>query len=213
MTLLPEHLNPGGLAVVLCAWLQTSSDSWEERISRWLPAGHDVWVGLRELIDVDTYIQVWAEDAGRGADAGLLRSWREAMARFDATEVAFGWIALAPTHQDPVVRVEDVRSAVATPTGEQLLERMAAAKSADELTATQILAGRFAAAEGQPWRGEVTLDPLLFALRERCDGAADVAEAVSDMSADLHIDEGDLLVHALAGVKALADLGLLVRVA
>lgn len=212
LRLLPEHLNSEGLAVVLCAWLQTSSASWQERIAGWLPAGHDCWVGLRELLDTDTYISVWAQDAGRGTDLELLELWRQAMAALGAESIAFGWVALRQTTSESVVRVEDVRSATAVPDGEQLLERLAAARAAEELTAVELLGSRFSKADGQSWRGEVSIDPLLFALRERCSGEAAIAELVAELSAEWQVVEDDLLVHALAGVKAMVDLGLLVRV-
>ena len=121
LKLLPNHLNPDGLAVLLTSWLETSSQSWEERIEAWLPAGVDVWIGLRDSLTPAAYIDVWLRDAGLAEDEITRALWTQQLASWDAQALCFGWVVLAPVQSEPVIRIEDLRNAAAVPTGDELL--------------------------------------------------------------------------------------------
>ena len=92
--------------------------------------------------------------------------------------------------------------------GDQVLERLEAADRSEQLTAVDIMMGTFAQASSQPWRGEVSLEPVLLALRDRLNGEQSIDDICDSIARDWSIDADDVLVHALAGMKALVDLGL-----
>lgn len=209
MTGIPEHLNSGGSAVLLCSWLVTPDTDAQERISQLLPEGCDAWVGIREVLPVDAYIEVWLQDAGRERDADLRDNWRVQLDAWGAQAVAFGAIWLAPTAGLPVVRVEDLRGATRLPTGDELLTRMNCARRAERLDAVTALRSGFTPADLQGWRGEVTLSPVASALRRLAQADQPLAALVHQLAEDLSADEDDLLILALVAAKELVDLGLL----
>lgn len=205
---LPTHLVDGGLAIMLTAWLVTEHQDWQERIEEWLPADCDVWVGLRSTQPVTDYVETWLADAGRAGDTETAAEWESRLRGWGATEVAFGIIVLRKTAHVGWVRCEDLRLAGALPSGDQVLERLEAADRSEQLTAVDIMMGTFAQASSQPWRGEVSLEPVLLALRDRLNGEQSIDDICDSIARDWSIDADDVLVHALAGMKALVDLGL-----
>ena len=68
LSLLPAHLEDGGHAVVLSAWLVTADSEWQTRVEQWLPENCDVWVGLRSTQTVDEYVDFWLADSGHADD-------------------------------------------------------------------------------------------------------------------------------------------------
>jgi hypothetical protein len=48
----------------------------------------------------------------------------------------------------------------------------------------------------------------LLAIRDRVNGVDSIADICDSIARDWNVDSDDVLVHALAGLKALVDLGL-----
>ena len=205
---LPAHLTENGLAVMLTAWLVTDTQSWDERIASWLPVGCDVWVGLRSTQTLDDYVDTWLADAGRKDDAALRAEWIGRLESWGAVEVAFGWVVLRKRTGENWTRLEDLRLASSLPDGDAVLERLAAADRSEALTAIDMLTVSFIHSGTQAWRGEVSLDPVLSAVRSRLDGHSSLEEICTQIAADWQVDADDVLVHGLAGLKQLVDLGL-----
>lgn len=74
---IPEHLEPGGVAVLLANWVVYDEERWAERITGWLTAtGLDAWAVQRELADPISYISLWVADAGESAQDAAARAAR-----------------------------------------------------------------------------------------------------------------------------------------
>lgn len=205
---LPSHLEENGLAVMLTAWLVTAEASWDERIEQWLPEGCDAWVGLRSTQSISDYVDTWLADAGRAGDHALRATWLARLESWRACEVAFGWVVLRKRTATNWLRLEDLRLAAALPDGAALSHRLACADSAESLTALEILSTPFSQSGTQTWRGEISLDPVLSAIRSHLDGQSVLDEICERIAAEWKVDVDDVLVHGLAGIKQLVDLGL-----
>ncbi|MEY4348034.1 MAG: hypothetical protein RIS43_453 [Actinomycetota bacterium] len=201
---LPTFLAPEGIAIVLATWLVTTDD-WQDRISEWLPENVGVWVALRDLQDVDSYVATWMADAGID-DEKVATTWKQQLAEWNATEVAFGWIVLQRDRDFAIM--EDVRHAPALPSGEQVLTQLDRSETSAKLSATELLSLPFAQAAGDMWRGDIGLDPILAAIHRGFDGQTLLADIVADVAKETGFDEGDVLVVGLVGVKRLVALGL-----
>ena len=208
---LPKHLADGGLMVMVCAWLEKTDTNWEQAIAQWLPSDCNVWVGLRDVQLIADYVDTWMADAGL-TDADTRQRWIEQMQAWDATAVAFGWVVVwRPTSPatDTWQRVEDVRNSPQLPTGEQVWQRLFAADLSERLTATKMLTQRFRATTSQAWRGDLGVDGLLLDIRQELDLGSDLATACTNAAATNNFDPDDVLIHGLAGLKMMVDLGLL----
>lgn len=208
LDVLPTHLEEEGLAIVLTAWLVPDGHEWSARIEQWLPADCDTWVGLRSMQSVDQYVDFWLEDAGFGHDTAARERWLERLREWQTTAVAFGFVILRKRQGQTWTRIEDLRRAIALPDGEQVLQRLAAADRAEQLTAVDALMDVYVPATDQPWRGEVAMEPVLMALRDRLNGSHSLTRVADDIARDWRVDPNDVLVNALAGIKLLLDLGL-----
>ena len=102
---------------------------------------------------------------------------------------------------------DEVREAIAVPTGEEVLERLQHLRAGEELNAIQILTERFRPISTQPWRGPISLPGILAELHHRISIDASIPEITSQMAADFQVDEDDLMVLVLAAVKELVGLG------
>lgn len=208
---LPAHLNPGGLLVMVSAWLERDDLNWEQAITQWLPDDCNVWVGLRDIQPIEEYVGTWLADAGL-TDPQVRTDWIAAMNAWQASAVAFGWIVVwRPQDLTATtwVRTEDVRFAATLPTGDEVWQRLRDAQTSEDLTAIEMLNGRFEGTHKQAWRGDVGLDGLILALRVELDSGLEMSGAVAKIAAETMVDPDDLLIHGLAGLKTMVDLGLM----
>ncbi|MFH0410716.1 methyltransferase [Corynebacterium sp. L4756] len=94
-----EHLNEGGTAHLLAAWIHTSDNAWQQRVASWLPqTGVSAWVLQRDVADPALYVSTWLKDESidpRGKE-GRKRSrlWLEHFRDNDVTGIGFGFVAL-----------------------------------------------------------------------------------------------------------------------
>jgi hypothetical protein len=207
-----DFLNPGGISVVLLSWLETSNESWEERIAAWLPNDCDVWVALRDSQLPEQYVETWLQDAGLSENKSLKQEWLQRLAGWSTQAVAFGWVVVrkpVATDFESSHVIEDLRSAARIPDGQEVLEQLDLFRAASELSAGQILFGHFQASELQNWRGAIGLPGLLNEIRQRCDGSKNIDQVVEELAIHLEIEEIDLLALTLVAVKQLVGLGLL----
>ena len=202
-----DHLTANGTALFLTSWLETAEEDWQERLADWLPAGLSALVLLRERLPIDLYIDVWLRDAGLADRPDLAEQWRERLRGWNAESVCFGAIYLTAGGAT-ATRFDDITSAPRWPTPDELQERLATAELADSLTAVEVLKEPFEACSTQQWRGDLALEPWLLQLRDELDGATSVAVVLTRLSSLWQVDEDDLTVLALVGVKSLVDHGL-----
>ena len=202
---LPEHMNTGAVAVILGSWLHPNHGDWTERIRSWLPEDVSAWVAQRDVLDIDTYVDVWSADAAVPPAEQLL--WRARLEALDAQAIGFGWIVLhrAPTHWTVL---EDVSRATRVPTGDEVEAALAAFASPPDALA--LLDGQWQFVETH-WRGPLALGPMEAALLERVRAGDTLEAAVAAVSEGLAVDGDDLLALGLGWARDAVTRGYLRR--
>jgi hypothetical protein len=230
----PGLLADGGHMQFLANWLHVSGEDWRDRVNDWLAGtGLDAWVIQREVSDPLAYVNLWLADASEDpaqqpARAAAWLDWFDAQ-KVDA--VGFGLITLrAAGHDDPTVRIEDLRHTVGGDLGPLIgdwLDRQ------DFLRHADLLARRLVAAPGLKLRQEATLgaegwevgqqllaldgglrwveevDPVALALVGACDGSVTLQDQV-DVLATAHGVPAEVLADvAVPLVSHLVERGML----
>lgn len=122
---LPEHLAPGGSAVMLGNWEITDPDSWDAHPRAWLQDavadGLDAWVLQREQEDPAQYAETWVRDGGitdRDPQwAPLVGAWLEDLERRDVDRIGFGYLLLRrPEEAAPGTAADPASATTAAPT-------------------------------------------------------------------------------------------------
>ncbi|MEY3697178.1 MAG: hypothetical protein RJA41_828 [Actinomycetota bacterium] len=209
LRMIPNHLNEKGIAIFLTAWLETETESWEERISEMLPEDVHVWVCLRDLQTANQYIDTWLDDAKISYEE-LKSKWKAKLETWETRKIAFGFVVLQKDMSvEPCHNLNDVRNATRLPNGQELLNAIDEMKLASALSALNVMSSSFTAATSQSWRGDVVLDGVLSGLRTNLSAGLGFEEAVEQVAADLNLDREDVQVYGLVGVKTLVSMGLL----
>lgn len=109
----PEHLTPGGTAVILASWVERADEDWRSRVASWVPAeGADAWFLRRDVSDPELYVWTWLTDEGldprdeetaRAAD-----DWLDHFARHGVTGIGFGYVYLRRIDGASAVLCEDL---------------------------------------------------------------------------------------------------------
>jgi methylase of polypeptide subunit release factors len=237
VTQAPEHLAPGGWCQLLANWLHVRGEDWRERVAGWVaPTGTDAWVVQREAQDPSEYVELWLRDSGdHGTPAypGLYDAWLRWFEVSGVEAVGFGWITLhAGGSDDPFVRIEDLRQAVAQPVGhavEQWFGRhdLLRGLSDDDLLALPLAMAADVHLEQESVPGDpafplaslrlrqssglrrtAAIDPTGVSVLGRCDGRAPLREAlVAALGGDVSEDG---VRGALGAVRGLLEDGYLV---
>jgi methylase of polypeptide subunit release factors len=238
----PGLLNPGGTMQFLANWLHVTGEDWEERVAGWLAgcavegAGLDAWVIQREVSDPAAYVQLWLADAAvdAGAQPAAAAAWLDWFDAQKATGVGFGIVTLrAGGHDEPTVRIEELRQPVAEPFGvliEDWFRRqdwlrahsLEALLGARLRLADDVQLRQEASRESGEWavdrqvlaltggaRWVEPVDPLTLALVGGCDGTTPLGEVLALLAAAHEIDAGELAAEAVPIVAHLTERGLL----
>jgi methylase of polypeptide subunit release factors len=91
------HLEGGGWCQLLANWLHVRGQTWQDRVTSWLPEGVDAWVVQREVQDPAEYAALWLRDSGEHLApdyAALFGDWLDAFEGLDAEAVGLGWVTL-----------------------------------------------------------------------------------------------------------------------
>ncbi|MFD1719426.1 DUF7059 domain-containing protein [Georgenia deserti] len=96
-----EHLEPGGVAVLLGNWETRGGQEGLERVRTWVdssPVALDAWVVERDTLDPVQYAEFWIRDGGTlpGTPeyAEMVENWLEDFTRRAVTAVGLGFILL-----------------------------------------------------------------------------------------------------------------------
>jgi hypothetical protein len=116
----PALLNPGGTMQFLANWLHVAGQPWQERFAEWLAGtGLDAWVIQREVSDPVSYVDLWLADAGE--DPERRTAWLDWFEQHKVVGIGLGVVTLrAGGHDDPTVRLEDLRQSVEQPFGDSV---------------------------------------------------------------------------------------------
>ncbi|MEE6262991.1 DUF7782 domain-containing protein [Plantactinospora sonchi] len=155
----PGLLTEGGTMQYLANWLHVTGEDWGERVAGWFAGtGLDAWVIQREVADPMAYVNLWLSDASEAADPQRAAAWLDWFDAQKVEAVGFGLVSLRRAgHDDPVVRVEDLRQQVPSPLGEQIaawFDRQDWLRARGD---AGLLTTRFRAADGLQLRQEATM--------------------------------------------------------
>ena len=151
----PAHLRPDGVAQVLCNWVITREQSWEERLAGWVEAA-DLWVVQREVLDLPSYVELWLKDAGihpsTSSGTGDGAAHARYVARYDewlgwledqgVESIGFGWINLHATGGPRVLRLEEWPYEVEQPLGPEVAAHFDRVEGLRDLGDADLLAAR-----------------------------------------------------------------------
>lgn len=230
-------LNPGGTVQFLANWAHVAGEDWRERVAGWFAGtGLDVWAVQREVTDPMAYVNLWLADASERPDPHRAAAWLDWFDEQRIDAVGFGIVtARRGGHDDPVVRVEDLRQPLDQPLGSSIaawFERQEWLRAHPSP-----LAARYRATDGLELRQEASLgpdgwavdrqvlvlpdgprwteeiDPVVLAMVTGCDGSRPLADQVAVLAAAHDVTE-DVLAEVLTPiVEHLVERGFLEPVA
>ncbi len=126
-----DLLNPGGHVQFLANWLHVAGEDWLDRVAGWLAGtGLDAWVIQREVSDPVGYVNLWLADAAEDAarQPAVAAAWLDWFDAAKVEAVGFGLVTLrAGGHDDPTVRIEDLRQPLDAPLGPEVARLVRAA--------------------------------------------------------------------------------------
>lgn len=127
-----EHLNPGGTAHILAAWVHQGDKSWQQRVASWLPdTGVAAWIIQRDVADPALYVSTWLSDESvdvRTAEGQeRSRRWLEHFRDHDVTGIGFGFVAIQRIADDEPsdILAETMAQPVIDPLGPEVEEYFA----------------------------------------------------------------------------------------
>ncbi|GAB3126326.1 methyltransferase [Tsukamurella serpentis] len=120
----PEHLSPGGTAVLLASWVHREEQPWQTRVASWLPAdGVAAWVLQRDVADPALYVGTWLRDEGLDPRTGEGRiksdRWLAHLARAGVTGIGFGFVFLRAAEGPSEVVCEELAHPFEDPLGSE----------------------------------------------------------------------------------------------
>lgn len=232
--LAPGLLADGGTMQFLANWAHVAGEDWEDRVNGWLTGtGLDAWVIQREVSDPVAYVNLWLSDAGT-ADSSRRIEWLDWFDAHKIESVGLGLITLrAGGHDDPTVRLEDLRQQVEQPFGEHVaawfarqdwlrahpFESLLGARlrAAEGLTLRQdavrdgdgwqVVRQRLALTTGLHWVDDI--DPVTLALVGGCDGTLTLGDQVDLLALANDVDSAVLAEAAGPLVAHLVERGYL----
>ena len=231
--LAPSLLADGGTMQFLANWAHVAGEDWEDRVNGWLAGtGLDAWVIQREVSDPVAYVNLWLSDAGQ--DPQERADWLDWFDAHKIEAVGLGLVTLrAGGHDDPTVRLEDLRQQVEQPFGDQVaawfarqdwlrahpFESLLGArlKAVEGLTLRQdavrdsdgwqVSRQRLALTTGLRWVDDV--DPVTLALVGGCDGTLTLGDQVELLALANDVDSAVLADAAGPLVAHLVERGYL----
>jgi methylase of polypeptide subunit release factors len=232
----PRLLNEGGTMQYLANWLHVAGQDWGERVAGWVAGtGLDAWIIQREVADPVSYVRLWLADAGQADDPARAAQWLDWFDAHKVEAIGFGLVSLrAAGHDDPVVRVEDLRQAVQPPLGDRVAEWFDRQDWLD--SSMDLLGTRYRAADGIALRQDAALgpegwsvqrqvlalegglrwqeevDPVALALVAGCDGSLPLRDQLSLLAVAHDVPEADLAAVAAPIVAHLVERGFLTPV-
>jgi methylase of polypeptide subunit release factors len=235
----PGLLADDGVMQYLANWAHVAGEDWGDRVAGWFAGtGLDAWVIQREVADPVAYVNLWLADASEADDPGRAAAWLDWFDAHKVEAVGFGLVTVRRGgHDDPVVRIEDLRQTVEPPLGDQVaawFDRQDWLRVRDEQA---LLAARYAAADGLQLRQEATIgpegwavdrqvlamphglrwaeevDPLVLALVGGCDGTVALRDQVALLAVAHDLREAELAEAAAPIVAHLVERGVLTPVA
>lgn len=147
------HLNPGGTAHLLGAWVHSADQSWQQRVAEWLPDnGYVAWVIERDAVSPAQYVGTWLSDESldlRSPEAAArTTAWLNHFEKAKVQGVGFGFIAIQRLEEDEADEKSDILAESMTqyfedPLGPEIEEYFTRTAWLREQTRDSILSSRF----------------------------------------------------------------------
>ncbi|BCJ57771.1 DUF7782 domain-containing protein [Micromonospora endophytica] len=155
----PGLLTEGGTMQYLANWVHVTGEDWGERVAGWFAGtGLDAWVIQREVADPMAYVNLWLTDVGEAADPQRMADWLDWFDAHKVEAIGFGIVSLRRSgHDDPVLRVEDLRQRVQAPMGDRIAEWFDRQDWLRGRTTDGLLDARYRAADGLRLHQEATM--------------------------------------------------------
>ncbi|MGW0433176.1 DUF7782 domain-containing protein [Micromonospora sp. NPDC003197] len=234
----PGLLTEGGTMQYLANWVHVAGEDWDERVAGWFAGtGLDAWVIQREVADPKAYVDLWLADASEATDPQRVVDWLDWFDAHKVEAIGFGVINLRRSgHDDPVVRVEDLRQPVQPPLGDQVAAWFDRQDWLRVRNTDGLLAARYQAADGLRLRQEATMgeegwtvdrqvlamphglrwseevDPLVLALVGGCDGRLPLRDQLALLAVAHEVPEPDLAEAAGPIIAHLVERGIIAPV-
>jgi methylase of polypeptide subunit release factors len=233
----PRLLAPGGHLQFLANWLHVAGEDWADRVTDWLAGtGLDAWVIQREVSDPVSYVNLWLADAAESAAAqpAIAADWLDWFDAMKVEAVGFGLVTLrAGGHDDPTVRVEELRQPLDAPLGPLVAGWFERQDWLRSHSFAELLDARLRTADGLRLRQEASrgpegwdvdrqllalpdglrwveeIDPVALALVGGCDGTVALRDQVDLLAAAHEVDAAVLADVAVPLVAHLVERGLL----
>ena len=237
---LPGRLTEGGTGQLLANWVIGTSETWQERVTQWLPAtGCQAWVWQREVAEPGEYVALWLRDAGEQPGTGSWRrrydQWLDWFAASGVAGVGMGLISVRRTGERPTeVVCQDVPQAHEHPIGPAIAEWFERRAWLRDRSVTEILDARLVAAADMVrsthslltvdgWqqavvqlrqagglRWELEADEAVAALVAACTGTATLGVVLSVLAASVSAGTDDVITALMPVVHDLIERGFLV---
>ncbi len=233
----PRLLTDGGVMQYLANWAHVVGEDWADRVADWVAGtGLDAWIIQREVSDPVGYVNLWLADAAEDPATQPQRAaaWLD---WFDANKieaVGLGLVTLrAAGHDDPTVRIEDLRQAVDQPMGDQVAAWFDRQDWLRGHSAETLLAARLRSAAGLQLRQEATqtadgwqvdrqllvqtaglhwveqIDPVVLGLVGGCDGRVALRDQIELLATAHQVGPAVLAEAAVPVVAHLVERGFL----
>jgi hypothetical protein len=237
---LPGRLVEGGTGQVLANWIIGASQSWQERVSEWVPpTGCQAWVWQREVAEPGEYVALWLRDAGEqpGTPGWQQRydRWLDWFAAFGVAAIGMGLISLRRTgEQSSEVICQDVPQAHEHPIGPEIEDWFGRHAWLRDRPVAELLEARLVAAADvvrsthallttEGWqqavvqlrqagglRWELEVDDAVAALVAACTGEATLGVVLSVLAAAVSAGADEVITALIPVVRDLIDRGFLV---
>jgi len=228
-----EHLAPGGVAQLLANWEYSAVEGGLDRVVGWLRAtGLGGWAIEREVQDVALYAETWIRDGGTRPGAAfdkLSAAWLDDFEARGVTAVGFGYLALQAG--STLDRAERLHGPVASGLGPHVGDSLASHDRLEELDDDALGRQHLTVApdvteerhywpgaehptvmtlrQGSGFQRQVPLETGMAALVGACDGELSVRAIVAAIAQLLELDEAELSVELLPGIRELVFCGFL----
>ncbi len=239
---LPGRLTEGGTGQLLANWIIDASQSWQERVTGWLPpTGCQAWIWQREVAEPGEYVALWLRDAGEqpGTPGWQQRydRWLDWFAAHGVAGIGMGLVNVRRTgEQSSQVVCQDVPQPHEHPVGPAIADWFARAAWLADTPASGLLDARLAAAPGlvrsthsligadgwQPalvqlrqaggLRWELEVDEAVAALVAACTGEPTLGVVLSVLAAAVSAGVEEVTAALMPVVRDLIERGFLVPV-
>jgi len=235
---LPDYLEAGGYASVLCNWGIGGDEEWPAPLRRWVSgSGCDAWLLCNGTQDSLTYAAAWNAGPDRVAYEDALERWTAYHRELGYEQIGLGAVILrrrqdgvawvrtdrfpaGPIDSDHTLiqRIFDNQDLLSALDSDEALLSRAFVPAPHRLEQTFSLSnGRYVAGDSQVellaglrFRGDV--DPYTIHLLTCCDGRRTLAEIADDLTSKATTNPAEVRRAAAAISRRLVSLGFLVPV-